>query len=108
MISTTFEQQKECLKNMGVLDLELNDTQCKFGTCIGSFGEHHLRLYEFENDLLKFHPNIDYLTLADGYKLQKNDIYELSHVNFCLLNPKTLEEFLKKKKSRILWVVMIL
>nr|ADH84078.1 rhoptry-associated protein 1 [Plasmodium falciparum] len=100
MISTTFEQQKECLKNMGVLDLELNDTQCKFGTCIGSFGEHHLRLYEFENDLFKFHPNIDYLTLADGYKLQKNHIYELSHVNFCLLNPKTLEEFLKKKEIK--------
>ncbi|SPJ12501.1 rhoptry-associated protein 1 [Plasmodium sp. DRC-Itaito] len=100
IITSTFEQQKECLKNMGVLDLELNDTECKYGTCIGSFGEHHLRLYEFENDLFKFHPNIDYLTLADGYKLQKNHIYELSHVNFCLLNPKTLEEFLKKKEIK--------
>ncbi|SOV24845.1 rhoptry-associated protein 1 [Plasmodium sp. DRC-Itaito] len=99
-VATTFEQHKECLKKMGLLELELNDTKCKYGSCIGSFGENHLRLYEFENDLFKYHPNIDYLTLADGYKLQKNHIYELSNVNFCLLNPKTLEEFLKKKEIK--------
>ncbi|KOB85674.1 hypothetical protein PFDG_01183 [Plasmodium falciparum Dd2] len=56
MISTTFEQQKECLKNMGVLDLELNDTQCKF--------EEFLKKKEIKDlmggdDLIKYKENFD-------------------------------------------------
>ncbi|SBS87673.1 rhoptry-associated protein 1, putative [Plasmodium ovale] len=93
-----FDHNKECLKNFGLLDFELPDNKTKFGTVIGSLGEYRVRLYEIESDLLKYHPDFDYITLADDYKLQKMEISYLENLNFCLLNPKTLEDFLKKEE----------
>lgn len=92
------DHNKECLKNFGLFDFELPDNKTKLGNVIGSIGEYHVRLYEIENDLLKYQPSLDYMTLADDYKLVKNDVNTLENVNFCLLNPKTLEDFLKKKE----------
>lgn len=92
------DHNNECLKNFGLFDFELPDNKTKFGNVIGSIGEYHVRLYELENDLIKYQPDLDYITLADDYKLAQNDISTLENINFCLLNPKTLENFLKKKE----------
>lgn len=95
-----FDHNKECLKTFGLFDFELPDNKTPFGNVIGSIGEYHVRLYEIENDLIKYQPSLDYLTLADDYKLVKNDVNTLENVNFCLLNPKTLETFLKKNQIK--------
>ncbi|CAA9990504.1 rhoptry-associated protein 1, putative [Plasmodium knowlesi strain H] len=92
------DHNNECLKNFGLFDFELPDNKTKFGNVIGSIGEYHVRLYELENDLIKYQPDLDYITLADDYKLAQNDMNTLENINFCLLNPKTLENFLKKKE----------
>ncbi|GAW83112.1 rhoptry-associated protein 1 [Plasmodium gonderi] len=92
------DHNNECLKIFGLLDYELPDNGTKLGNVIGSFGEHHIRSYEIENDLVKYQPDLDYITLADDYKLLQNDINNLENVNFCLLNPTTLENFLKQKE----------
>ncbi|ANQ10644.1 protein 1 [Plasmodium coatneyi] len=92
------DHNNECMKNFGLFDFELPDNKTKFGNVIGSLGEYHIRLYEIENDLLKYQSGLDYLSLADDYKLVHNDISTLENINFCLLNPKTLEDFLKKNE----------
>ncbi|GAB68589.1 rhoptry-associated protein 1 [Plasmodium cynomolgi strain B] len=92
------DHNMECLKIFGLFDFELPDNKTRLGNVIGSIGTYHIRLYEIENDLLKYQPSLDYITLADDYKLVQNDVHTLENVNFCLLNPKTLEDFLKKKE----------
>ncbi|KJP88483.1 hypothetical protein AK88_01762 [Plasmodium fragile] len=91
------DHNNECLKNFGLFDFELPDNKTQLGNMIGSLGEYRVRLFEIENDLLRYQTDLDYVTLADNYKLVQHDLHTLENINFCLLNPKTLEDFLKKK-----------
>ncbi|SBT72464.1 rhoptry-associated protein 1, putative, partial [Plasmodium malariae] len=90
MATKILDHNNECLKSMGILDFELPDNKTKFGKVIGTFGNYHIKSVDIEADLVKYHPDLDYVTLADDYKLPKNETLYLENLNFCLLNPKKL------------------
>ncbi|VWU50679.1 rhoptry-associated protein 1 [Hepatocystis sp. ex Piliocolobus tephrosceles] len=97
--NVTKENMKDndiCLNQYGLNDGVLENNKLSFGTTIGTIGIYHVRFFDVKHDLIKYMNELDYITLADDFKLATPENAYLSKINFCLLDPKNLQDFLKK------------